>query len=95
MPHMRYDRRHLMGRGRRLHRGKGLMDWLGKAHNWIRDNKIISNVASVLPGIGPAIGSVAGALGYGRRHHKGFGLGLAGHGRRRRIHHGGFAKVGY
>ena len=88
----RFRRRHRLGLGRRRHRGRGLMDFLGKANNFLRNSKLISSVASALPGVGPVIGNVAGALGYGRRRRRlGRGLSLAGHGR----HHGGFAKVGY
>jgi len=92
MPRMRFDRRHLLGRGRR-HRGRGLMDFLGKAGNFLKDSKLISNTASMILGIGPIVGGIAGMLGFGRRRRKfyGHGLNLAG-GRR---HHGGFAKVGY
>ena len=101
----RFDRRHAMGRGRRRHRGRGIMDWLGGVNNFLKDSKIISGIGSMLPGVGGMIGSAAGALGYGRRrrigrglsiaggsrHYKGHGLGLAGAGR----HHGGYSKVGY
>lgn len=96
---LRFNRRHLMGRGRRLHRGRGLMDFLGKANNFLQNSKLISSTASMLPGIGPVIGGVAGLLGYGRRRRlHGMGINLAGG--RRRLHHGGYAgefaaKVGY
>ena len=89
----RFDRRHVLGRGRRRHRGRGIMDFLGKAGSFLRDSKLISNTANMIPGIGPVVGGIAGLLGFGRRH-RGHGLNLAG-GRRRKIHHGGYAKVGY
>lgn len=52
-------------------RGAGLGDWLSKAHNWIKSNKIISSVGSLLGKAGVpyagAIGTAAGTLGYGKR----------------------------
>lgn len=63
----RYDRRYRMGRGRRRMRGRGLMDFLGKANNFLQNSKIISTVAPEIPVVGPIIGGLAGLLGYGRR----------------------------
>jgi hypothetical protein len=58
-------------RRRRRRAGRGLMDALRSAHNWIKRNKIISTVGSALGKVGVpyagAIGTVAGSLGYGRR----------------------------
>ena len=68
-------------------RGRGLMDFLGKANNFLRNSKLVSTVGSALGAAGvpfaSQIGSVAGSLGYGRRR-RGSGLGLAGGRRRRR-----------
>jgi hypothetical protein len=65
-------------------RGRGFMDFAKKAHSFIKDNKIISGVGSVLGSLGvpyaDQIGSVASSLGYGR---SGRGLRLAGGYRRR------------
>lgn len=78
----------LGGRKRRMH-GRGFGNFLSKANNFLRDNKIISRVANTLaesgvaPGLSSTIGKIAGTLGYGRRHHrmhKGGALKLAGMG---------------
>lgn len=85
----RFDRRHLLGRGKRRHRGRGIGDWLGGVNNFLKSSKLISSVANLIPGVGQAVGSVAGALGYGRRRRKlGRGLNLAGGSRL-------YSKVGY
>lgn len=91
---LRFDRRRVIGRGRKRHRGRGLADFLGKAGSFLKDTKLISSAANMIPGIGPIVGGIAGMLGFGRRHRKiyGHGLNLAGG---RRMHHGGYAKVGY
>ena len=47
--------------------GTGFWDSIKSAFNWVKDNKIISTVASIIPN--PAaqrIGAVAGQLGLGR-----------------------------
>ena len=66
-------------------RGKGFMDFLGKANNFLKSSKLVSTIGSALGSAGipfaSQIGSVAGSLGYGRRR-RGSGLHLAG-GRRR------------
>ena len=68
-------RRRRVGRLRttRRHRGGGFLDALKSAHNWIKNNKIISTVSGALSGV-PGIGGIASAinkgslaLGYGRR----------------------------
>ncbi len=63
-------RRRLPGRPRRRV-GRGLMDMIRSAHNWIKSNKIISTVGNALGKAGVpyagAIGTAAGTLGYGRR----------------------------
>lgn len=73
-------------RRRRRMRGRGLMDFLGKANNFLKQSKLVSSVGSALGAAGvpfaSQIGSVAGSLGYGRRR-RGGALRLAG-GRRRR-----------
>ena len=72
--------------GRRKMRGRGFMDFLSKANEFLRNSKLISSVGSALGSAGvpfaSQIGSVAGSLGYGRRR-RGYGLRLAGAGRRR------------
>ena len=68
---------------RRVHRmrGKGLMSFLGKANNFLRNSKLVSTIGNSLGAAGvpfaSQIGSVAGSLGYGRRR-RGRGLRLAG-----------------
>lgn len=72
----------------RRFRGRGLTEWLSKAGKWIKDNKFVSRglsaVSNILPPgystVAKTAGSVAGALGYGRRrrHIRGSGIGLAG-----------------
>lgn len=89
-----YGRRrlHLVGGRRRRMRGRGVMDFLKKAHNFVKANQLISKGATALAPIvasrlGPTasgilskVGSVAGSLGYGRRRrmHRGRGVHLAG-----------------
>ncbi|KYQ93234.1 hypothetical protein DLAC_05881 [Tieghemostelium lacteum] len=59
--------------------GDGVLDWLKKANNYLKDKKIISSVARVLGSAGvPVAGTVAdvaGKLGYGgaKPKKKGFG----------------------
>lgn len=49
-------------------KGKGIFDFLKKTHNFIRDNKLISTIGSMIPHAGAQkVASVAGALGYGKR----------------------------
>lgn len=72
---------------RRRMRGRGIMDFLRKAHSFVRKNKVISRGANalsyVLPGkyrkVAEKVGGIAGTLGYGRRS-RGSGLRLAGQG---------------
>ena len=97
--HLAPKRRH--HRRRRMHGGGPIMNFLGKANDFLRKNKIISTVGNALGSLGVplagTIGSAAAGLGYGRRrYHRrggalrlaGAGLGLAG-GRvhHRRMHH--------
>lgn len=62
----------------RTRRGKGFMDvarkvggFLKKAHDFIKDKKIISRYGTVLdrirPGLGTSVAATAAKLGYGRR----------------------------
>ena len=66
-------KRRVTRRRRVLHRkqGAGFMDALRSAHNWIKSNKIISSVGSMLGKAGVpyagAIGTAASTLGYGRK----------------------------
>ena len=66
-------------------RGRGFLDFLGKANNFLKSSKLVSTVGSALGAAGvpfaSTIGSAAGSLGYGRR---GRGLRLAGGYRLRR-----------
>ena len=69
-------------RGRRM-RGRGFMDFISKAGDFLKKSKLISTVGSALGAAGipfaSQIGSVAGSLGFGRRRHRrGHGLHLAG-----------------
>lgn len=60
---------------KRKHQGKGLKEVLGKIHNFIKGNKLISRGASALAPILPGtygsvvrgVGSAAANLGYGRK----------------------------
>jgi|GEM_PF-3527301 len=58
--------------GRRRHRmhGGSLWDWVKKAHNWIRSNKVISRVGNALGAVGVPyaglVGKAAGVVGYGK-----------------------------
>lgn len=85
---------HRVRRAHRVHRmrhkrqrGRGFMDFLSGANNFLKSSKLVSTIGSALGSAGvpfaSQIGSVAGSLGYGRRR-RGHGLGLAGAGRRRR-----------
>jgi hypothetical protein len=70
------------GRRRRM-RGRGFMDFIGKANSFLKNSKLISTVGSALGAAGVPyagqIAGVAGKLGYGRpRRHRGLGLHLAG-----------------
>lgn len=90
--------------GKRRHRrmrGGGIGDWLRKAHDFIKKNKLISRAGSALGNLHPGFaraGQVAKVLGYGRRRrHMGGALGLAGGalrlaGARRRGRHGRFVR---
>lgn len=70
------------GRGRRTRRGRGkVWNWIkgaaGKVNNFLKSNKVISRAAPMLGSLGvpgaSAIGTAAGALGYGRRRRHGRG----------------------
>lgn len=55
------SRRRIIGRGK-------VWDWIKKAHGWIRDNKVISRVAGLIPHpYAQTISKGASVLGYGRR----------------------------
>jgi hypothetical protein len=56
------------GRRRRVHRGRGIMDMLKKAHSFVKDRKLISKGLNLLqdPRAQKA-SSIAGILGYGRK----------------------------
>lgn len=89
-------RRHCrVGGKRRRHRGRGIMDFLNKAHSFVKNNQLVSKGASLLAptiankfgsnagNIAAKIGNVAGALGYGRRrrmHRLGMGKRRVGYG---------------
>ena len=76
-----------VSRRRRRMRGRGLMDFLGKANNFLKQSKLVSSVGNALGAAGiPLAGKIAGvasSLGYGRRR-RGGALRLAGAGCRRR-----------
>ena len=84
MPVRRSHRVHRLRHKRQ--RGRGFMDWISKAGDFLKSSKLVSTVGNALGSAGvpfaSQIGSVAGSLGYGRRR-RGKGLGLAGMGRRR------------
>lgn len=71
---------HVIGLGRRrVHRrGKGVKQWLSKANDWLKKNRVVSTVAQglansgVLPKYTQQIAHVADKLGYGRKrvHHR-------------------------
>ena len=70
---------------RRRQRGRGFMEWMGKANNFLRSSKLVSRVGSALGRAGVPyagqIAGIAGKLGYGRRsvrRHRGGSLRLAG-----------------
>ena len=66
-------------------RGRGIMQFLGKANDFLKRSKLVSGVGSALGSIGVPyanqISGVANSLGYGRK--RGSGLRLAGGSRRR------------
>ena len=50
--------------------GKGLFDWIKKAHDFIKKHKIVSRVSGALSHLHPAVGAVhkiSSVAGYGRR----------------------------
>jgi len=55
---------------RRRMAGRGILDWLKKAHDFIKNNKVISRVGSALGAVGvpyaSGVSRVASTLGYGR-----------------------------
>jgi hypothetical protein len=80
-PHAKAKRR--SSRRNRM-KGAGFGDWLGKAFNWLKGNKILSGIGSVLTPLAPEIGApiTAGlkAIGLGRRRRRiGGALRLAGY----------------
>lgn len=76
--HSRVKSHHKVG-GRKHMRGKGLLDWLRKAHDFIKKNKVVSKgfnaLGQILPGhfgLGSKIlGKASAVAGYGRRHRGG------------------------
>ena len=68
--------------GRRRQRGRGIMDFLGRAKDFLQKSKLVSTVGNALGAAGVPlagqIGSVASRFGYGRK--RGRGLRLAGRG---------------
>jgi hypothetical protein len=74
---------------RRMH-GRGIVDWLKKAHGFVKGNKLISSVGNALAGVHPLfgkIGQAAATAGYGRKRvYRAGALKLAGAARRMRGH---------
>ena len=83
---------------RRKLKGRGFMDFIKKANNWLRRTQIVSKLGNAYAKYGGMVGlpqtsnvgrmaGVAGQLGYGRRRmrRRGAGLRLAG-GSRRPMH---------
>ena len=77
---------------RRRQRGRGFMDFLGRANNFLKSSKLVSTVGNALSSAGVpyagAVANVASRFGYGRKRGRGLrlsgsGIGIAG-GRRRR-----------
>ena len=70
MPVLRRRRPRLV----RRRQGRGFMDALRSAHNWLKSNKIISTVSGALSKVGVpyagAINTASSALGYGRRYRR-------------------------
>ena len=47
--------------------GTGFFDFIKKGFNWLKDNKVISTVAKMIPNpISQTVGNVAGQLGLGK-----------------------------
>ena len=78
--------------GRRRQRGRGIMDFLGRAKDFLQKSKLVSTVGNVLSSAGVpyagAVANVASRFGYGRKRGRGLrlsesGIGIAG-GRRHR-----------
>jgi len=62
-------------------RGKGLFDWIKKAHDFIKKHKLISTVSGALSHLHPAVAAthrISSLAGYGRRRHMGGSLRVAG-----------------
>ncbi len=58
--------------GKRQH-GKGLADWISKAHKFVKDNKLVSRGLTAFGGANPyamAAATAASQLGYGKRRKK-------------------------
>ena len=71
--------------GRRRQRGRGIMDFLGRAKDFLQKSNLVSTVGNALSSAGVpyagAISNVASRFGYGRKRlRKGRGLKLAGSG---------------
>ena len=63
----------LMPRKRRRN-GKGIKEVLGKIHNFVKNNRLISRGAAALAPLGnivKGVGTAASSLGYGRRRRRG------------------------
>ena len=79
-------RRAIIRKGARRHRvrrGRGIMDFLKKAHDLVKDQKLISKGLALVPhSAAKSAAPVAAALGYGRRRVKRLG-------RRKRVRRGG------
>jgi hypothetical protein len=59
--------------GKRRQHGKGLADWLSKAHKFVKDNKLISRGLGAFGGSNPyamAAATAASQLGYGKKRRK-------------------------
>lgn len=88
----RLHRRHRLGLGRRRrHRGRGLMDFLNKAHNFVKSNQLISRGASALAPLAASRLGKYGGIASNVLGHVANAAGAAGYGRRRRRMH----RVGY
>lgn len=64
---------------RRKLRGRGFMDFLRKANDWLKKTRIISTVGNALGTVLPVastVGKIAGAAGYGRKRKRMRGRGL-------------------
>ena len=73
-------RQKLHGRGRRQ-KGRGIMDFIGKAAGFMKKNKVVSKLANsgLLGQYSGLAGGLGSLFGMGRRRRRGRGLRLAGH----------------